>query len=150
MPMPKSVTKISKDGLTFTSSVDRAAYTLIELERAALKDTAKLLRKRILEKLKKLPGMKGSKRIYNSSQYWVRKKETDLQIGIKHGTWYGVEQEFGTSNQPKREVLRSTVMENIDEIRVIQGKYLSAIEDENRAKGLIDEEEGVPTDGPGE
>ena len=31
--------------------------------------------------------------------------------------------------------------ENIDQIRIIQGKYLSAIENENLARGLIDESE---------
>jgi len=35
-------------------------------------------------------------------------------------------------------------MENIDEIRKIEGQYLSAIEDENKALALIDEKEYVP------
>lgn len=143
MPMPKSVTRVNKDGVRFVSSVDRAQYTIEELSRAALKDTAKFVRKRMIEKLKKLPGMRRSKRIYNSTQYWVRRREADLQIGFKHNTWYGVDQELGTSRQPKRGILRDTVFENIDQIRVIQGQYLSAIEDENRAKGLIDEREEV-------
>jgi len=144
MPMPKSVTKIKKDGIEFISNVDRANYTIRELTRAALKDVAKLLRKRMVQKLKKLPGMKRSKRIYNSTQYWVRKRETDLQIGFKHDTWYGVHQELGDRNQPARHILRGTVMENIDEIRKIEGQYLSAIEDENKALALIDEKEYVP------
>lgn len=144
MPMPKSVTRVNKNGVKFISSVDKAQYSITELCRAALRDTAKLIRKRMIEKLKKLPGMKRSKRIYNSTQYWVRKHETDLQIGFKHGTWYGVEQELGTSNQPKRGILKNTVMENLDEIRRIQGQYLSAISDDNKVKGLISEEEVKP------
>jgi len=144
MPMPKSVTKINKDGVEFVSSVDRANYTIEELSRAALRDVAKLIRKRMIQKLKKLPGMKRSKRVYNSTQYWVRKRETDLQIGFKHDTWYGVQQELGDRNQPARHILRGTVMENIDEIRKIEGQYLSAIEDENKALALIDEKEYVP------
>ncbi|WP_412968549.1 hypothetical protein [Fredinandcohnia sp. 179-A 10B2 NHS] len=144
--MPKSVTKVTKNGVQFTSNVDRAQYLLHELVRAALRDTAKFIRKRMIEKLKKLPGMKRSRRLYKSTQYWVRKKETDLQIGFKHGTWYGTEQELGTSRQPKRGILRDTVFENIDQIRIIQGRYLSAIEEENKAKGLIDESEAVPDD----
>jgi len=144
MPMPKSVTKINKDGVEFVSSVDRANYTIEELSRAALRDVAKLVRKRMIQKLKKLPGMKRSKRVYKSTQYWVRKRETDLQIGFKHDTWYGVYQELGDRNQPARHILRGTVMENIDEIRKIEGQYLSAIEDENKALGLIDEKEYVP------
>jgi hypothetical protein len=141
MPLPKSVTKIKKNGIEYTSDVDRAKYLLVELQRAALRDTAKLVRKRMIDKLKELPGMKRNKRIYNSSQYWLMRKETDLQIGFKHGTWYGVDQELGTKNQPKRGILRDTVYENIENIRIIQGKYLSAIESENRASGLIDEGE---------
>lgn len=144
MSMPKSVTKIKKDGIEFISNVDRAQYTIQELSRAALRDVAKLTRKRMVQKLKKLPGMKRSKRIYNSTQYWVRKRETDLQIGFKHDTWYGVHQELGDRNQPARHVLRGTVMENLDEIRKIEGQYLSAIEDENKALALIDEKEYVP------
>ena len=83
----------------------------------------------------------------------MRKIETDLQVGIKHNTWYGVLQELGeagaavlhgrafTAHQPKRGILMSSTQDNIDEIRKIEGQYLSAIEDENKALGLISEEE---------
>jgi HK97 gp10 family phage protein len=138
MPVPKSVIKIKKDGVEYVSNVDRINYTMEELSRAALRDSAKLIRKRMVEKLKKLPGMKRHKRIYSSTQYWVRRRETDLQIGFKHDSWYGARSELGTKNQPARGILRSTVFENVDEIRIIQGKYLSAVEDENKALSLID------------
>jgi HK97 gp10 family phage protein len=143
MPLPKSVTKIKKDGIEFISNVDRAQYTIQELSRAALKDVAKLLRKRMVQELKQLPGMKRHKRIYNSTQYWVRKKDCDLQIGVKHDAWYGVNQELGTKGMPKKGVIRETTFKHIDDIRKIQGQYLSAIEEENRALGLIDEDEEV-------
>jgi len=146
MPLPKSVIKIKKDGVEYVSSVDKAQYTIEELTRAALRDVAKLCRKRMLEKLKKLPGLKRAKRPYKSTQYWVRKKDCDLQIGFKHDTWYGVWQELGDKNQPARHILRGTVLENIDEIRRIEGQYLQSIEDENKALGLIDEEEYVSGD----
>lgn len=138
MGIPRSVTRITRDGVKFTSSVDRAMYLMKELQRAALRDTAKLIRKKMIVKLRKLPGMKRNKRVYKSTQYWVRKQETDLQIGFKHNTWYGALSELGTKGQPARNILRGTVMENIDDIRRVQGRYLSAIEDENRAMGLID------------
>src|SRR5690625_4464599 len=103
------------------------------------------------DEARKLPGMRRrrrryrsrqrSRRPYRSNQYWVRRRETDVQSGCKHDTWYGVEQELGTNNQPARNILRNAVYNNIDEIRRIQGQYLSAIEDENRAIGLISEEE---------
>lgn len=144
MPMPKSVTKYSnKNGVTFTSGVDRANYTIQELSRAALKDVAKVIRKKMVSKLKELPGMKKNKRIYSSTQYWVRKKETDLQLGFKHDTWYGVLQELGGKNQPKRSILRDTVFESIDDIQKIEAQYLSAVEDEMKAQQLIDEAEEV-------
>lgn len=146
MPMPKSVTRVRRNGVEFVSNVDRAKFTIQELCRAALKDVAKLIRRRMLDKARKMPGMKRGKRIPNAFQYWVRRKETDLIIGVKHNTWYAVEQELGTRNQPQRSIIRSTVLENIDEIRIIQGKYLSAIEDENKAIGLIDEDEEVGED----
>lgn len=147
MPVPRSVTKINKNGMQFTSSVDRVNYTIEELTRAALRDTAKLIRKRMIEKLKKLPGMKRNRRLYGSTQYWVRRKECDLQIGFKHDTWYGVLQELGSKNQPKRGILRDTTFDLINDIRIIQGQYLSAIENENRALGLINDGEYKSPDG---
>lgn len=142
MSLPPSVTKVSRDGnVTFTSNVDRAKYSIQELSRRALFDIAKYLRKLMIIELKKLPGMKGSKRIYSSAQYWVRKKETDLLIGFKHDSWYGVHQELGDRKQPKRSVLRNAVYPNIDTIRNITAQYLSAVEDEQRALALINEDE---------
>jgi len=147
MSLPQSVTKYSnKDGVTFTSSVDKANYTIQELSRAALKDVAKVLRKKLISKLKELPGMKKHKRIYSSTQYWVRKKETDLQVGFKHNTWYGALQELGGNNQPKRSLLRDTVFESIDEIQRIEAQYLSCIADELEAEALINENEEVGDD----
>lgn len=146
MPMPKSVIKVNKKGVQYVSNVDRVKYTLAELTRAALKDVAKFLRKLIIWELQNLPGMKRNRRLYNSTQYWVRKKETDLQIGFKHDSWYGILQEFGTRAMKQLGILRKVVYNNINEIRRIEGVYLSAIEDENRAKGLIDEAEEVGDD----
>lgn len=142
MSLPKSVTKVSRDGkVTFTSNVDQAKYSIQELSRRALFDVAKYLRREMIIELKKLPGMGKHKRIYNSAQYWVRRRETDLQIGFKHNAWYGAHQELGDRKQPKRGILRNSVYPNIDQIRIITGKYLSAINDINLAQGLISEDE---------
>ena len=137
MAMPRSVTKVNKNGFKFISNVDRAQYTIEELTRAALRDCAKLIRRRLIDEQKKFPGMRRNKRIYRSTQYWVRKRETDLQIGFKHDSWYGAHSELGQRNQPARNLLRKTVYQNIDQMRLIQGKYLKAVENENVAKGLI-------------
>ena len=151
MPLPRSVTRVDRTGsVTFTSNVDRVNYTINELCRAALRDVAKVLRKKMILKLKKLPGMKNNKRIYTSTQYWVRRREADLQLGFKHDAWYGVNQELGTKGMPKKSILRDTVFESIPEIRQIQGQYLSAVADEQRAARLIDESQALSGDGENE
>lgn len=149
MPIPKSVTKIDKDGIKFVSSVDRVNYTIKELSRAAMIDVAKFLRKEILSKLMGIKGIRGvikSKRLYRSTQYWVRKVEADLLIGFKHNTWYGAKQELGDSNQPQRNILRNAVYENIPTIILIESQYLSALEDEAKALSLINESEAISSD----
>lgn len=146
MAMPKSVTKITKDGVEYTSNVEAVNYTIEELTRAALRDSAKFIRRKMNDELRKLPGMKRSRRIYRSNQYWVRKRETDLQIGFKHDSWYGAKSELGTDGQPARNVLRNAVYENVDQIREIQSQYLSAITTDS-ASGLIDESEFISPDG---
>ena len=151
MPMPKSVTKVSSKGdVTFVSNVDRCQYTIKELSRAALKDVAKYIRKLMILEMKKLPGMKKHIRPYRAVNYWVRKKESDLQIGFGHtkkgtsgDTWYAMQQELGTDGQPKRSIMRNTVYNNIPKIIEIQAQYLSALENEAKALAMIDELEGV-------
>lgn len=134
--------KINKKGIQYISNIDRASYTIKELTRAALRDVARMIKYKIRQEYNKLPGMrKASARFKGAYQHWLRKKEGDLQIGIRANTWYGVNQETGAKNMPEKDFLRKTVMENIDQIRIIEGQYLSAIEDENKALGLIDEKE---------
>lgn len=147
MPVPKSVMKMNKkDGVTFISNVDRAQYTIKELSRAALKDVAKFIKKSMIVEMKKLPGMRRSRRPSKAVGSWVRPMEGDLQIGFGHtkkgtsgDTWYGIQQELGSENQPKRAIMRSTVYDNIPMIIKIESQYLSALENEARALSLIDE-----------
>ena len=142
MPLPRSVTKIDrKGGVTFTSNVDAVNYTIQELTRAALRDVAKLIRKKMIIELKKLPGMKRSKRIFTSTQYWVRRRDADLQIGFKHDSWYGARSELGTHGSPARGLLRKIVFNNIDEIIKIQSQYLSGISNEKPSLGGTSESE---------
>lgn len=142
MPIPPSVTKIKKDGIEFTSSVDRVQYTIHELARAALRDVGKLICRRFKQKyyqtFKRRQGQVG-----RFTQYWVRKnqKVPDLQVGIKPGGFYGGFQEVGTSSQPKLGLLSKTAQESIAEIVEIESKYLSALENEATALSMISEEE---------
>lgn len=143
MGVPSAV-KITKNSVTFTSSIDRVIYTMQELQRAALRDMGKLIRNRALDEVRKLQGFKRGKRPLKAFQIWVRKREGNLQVGIKHDTWYGVEQELGTSKQPRRAILTNAARNNISEMRRIAGLYLKHIEDENAARALIDEnDEGL-------
>lgn len=141
--------KFTKDGVEFTSSVDRCCYTIRELTRAALRDVGRYVVRVTTRKVRKLEGLGHTKYIQRRFQFWVRKQEGDLLVGIHNtlknknpgATWYGMDQELGLNGQPKRGFLKESVYENIQTIREIEAQYLSAIEDENRALALIDEEE---------
>ena len=152
MANPPSGMKITKNGITYQSEIDRTQYTIRELSRAALRDVGKYVVRACRKASQARPHMGRltlKSRFYGKGgafSYWVRKKETDLQVGIKHNTWYGVLQELGDGKQPRRGILRAAVQDNIDQIRIIEGHYLSAVEDENRAMGLINEEEMQPDD----
>lgn len=144
MSVPKSVVRFNKNGIQYVSSVDKAQYLITELTRAALRDVGKYVVRICNSEAMKLPGLKKSRRVRGKSsafQYWVRKQEGDLQVGIKHGTWYGTEQELGTDKQPKRGILRNSVYNNIATIVEIESKYLSALESEAKALNLIDSED---------
>jgi hypothetical protein len=143
MPMPRSVTRINRNGVTFISSVDRVRYTTKMLTTAALYDIAKLLIRRMRLKGSRIGGrkLKGTKRLKSAFQYWLLKIENELLIGTKANTWYGEQQELGTLNQPKREIIRGTVMENIDIIEQIQAHYLEHIQNDREARIAIERAE---------
>ncbi|MDD6678323.1 MAG: hypothetical protein PUF71_02915 [Firmicutes bacterium] len=144
MSVPKSVVKINKNGVQYTSSVDRVSYTIRELTRAALRDVGRFVSRTCNSTAMQLPGLKKSRRVRGKSsafQFWVRKQEADLQVGIRHGTWYGTDQELGSKNQPKRGILRNAVYNNIRQIIEIESQYLSALENEAAALAKISEEE---------
>ena len=141
--------KFKKDGVEFTSSVERCNYTIRELTRAALRDVGRYVVRQCTRKARRLDGLGRTRYIQKRFQFWVRKQEGDLQVGIHNvmknknpgETWYGMDQELGLNGQPKRAFLHDSVYENIRTIRDIEAQYLSAIEDEQRALALIDEEE---------
>jgi len=137
MSLPSSV-KFKKDGITYESNVDRVNYTIKELTRAALRDVGKFVARTTRTKIKRKTG-----RLAKNIQYWVRSKQDkpDLQIGFKPGGFYGGFQELGTAKIPKIGALQNSVYDNIETIRKIEGEYLSAIEDENKALSIIDEGE---------
>lgn len=149
MAAPKSVMKIDKNGVQFTESVDRANYFITELTRAAMKDVAKFILRIVRKNVRAINNQTRKMRYAPLRyQYWVRKKECDLQLGIENTArgantaWWADQAELGTANQPKRGFLRAAVYDNIDMIRKIEAQYLSGIETEDES--LIDENENDP------
>lgn len=147
MSVPKSVVKINKQGVHYTSSVDRASYTIVELTRAAMRDVGKYIVRTANGEAMKLKGLKKSRRVRGKSSTfkyqvpWAKTGLPHVEVGVKHGTWYGEQQELGTSKQPKRQILRNSAHDNIAKIIEIESQYLSALEDEAKALSLISEEE---------
>lgn len=140
MSVPKSVTKINKDGVQFISSVDYYQYTLKELCRAALRDVGKYVcrtfRQSFYSVFKRRKGYVGK-----FTQYWVQykyEKYPKLQVGIKPNAFYGGFQEFGTSKEQKYGLLTSSVQDNVDMIVKIESQYLSALNDDT-AESMISE-----------
>jgi HK97 gp10 family phage protein len=137
MTAPSTV-KITKNGVTYESNAELFKYTIAELTRAAMKDVGKFISKRTRQKIHRRTG-----RLAKNIQYWVRKKDLDLQVGFKPGGFYGGFQEIGTKSIPKQGILTETTREKIEEIRKIEGHYLSYVEDIEAAKRLINEEEEI-------
>lgn len=143
MSVPRSVVKFKKGAVEYTSSVDFVKYTIQELTRAALRDVGRFISRSSNSAAMQLHGLKKSRRVRGKTsafQFWVRKQETDLQVGIKHGTWYGIAQELGDSKMPKLGILRNTTYDNIPTIVEIESKYLSALESEAEVLAMIGSE----------
>lgn len=147
MSAPKSVTKINKNGVTYTSNVDACQYYIHELSRAALRDVGKFIRTKwrqiYYEHFTRHSGDGGKATNYNV----IASKSTQfprVQIGLKTGKvdgFYAYYQEFGSSKQPRLGLLTGLVEDNVATIVEIESKYLSALESEAEALALIDESE---------
>lgn len=147
MSAPKSVVKVKKNGVEYTSNVDACQYYLHELTRAALRDVGKFLkaefRKAFYSAFKRRTGDAGKV----TSYVVISSKSTTaprVQIGLKTGKvdgFYAYFQEFGTSKTPKMGILQSVVEENVAKIIEIESKYLNGLEDEATALSMVDEKE---------
>lgn len=147
MSAPKSVVKVKKGNVEYTSNVDAAQYYIFELSRAALRDVGKFVKAKFkeafYEHFDKQTGNAGRA----TSAVVLSNKNTKyprVEIGLKKSQLkgiYGYEQEFGTSTVPRLGLLQSAVEDNIPKIIEIESKYLSGLEDEARALSMVDEEE---------
>lgn len=140
MPLPPSITKMKNGNVEFTSNVDRVNYTLDELTRAALRDCGKFICHTFRRSYYGLFSRKKGN-VGRYTQYWVRRKDKDLQVGIKPNAFYGGFQELGSSKTKKLGLLKETVQDNIPKIIEIQSKYLSGLESESKALSMINEQE---------
>jgi hypothetical protein len=146
MSVPKSVIRFKKGNVEYISRVDFACYTIVELTRAAMRDVGKFLVRTANTAAMKLPGLKKSRRVRGKTSTfrytvpWAESGLPHLEVGVTHDTWYGVEQELGSSKQPKRQILRNSAQQNLAQIVEIESQYLSALEDEAKALRLISEE----------
>lgn len=145
MSAPKSVVKVNKDGVTYTSNVDACQYYIHELNRAALRDVAKFVKKKFREKyysvFEKHSGDGGKAVNYvvkSSASTTAPRVEIGLKTGKQDG-FYAYFQELGSSKQPRLGILQSCVEDNIAQIVEIESKYLSGLEDEAAALSMIDE-----------
>lgn len=144
--MPKSVIRTTKEGITIIDNVDKVNYTITELTRAALRDVGKFVTRQCNQKAQTIRGMKRNPRVRGKNsafQYWSRKREMDLQIGVKGEQWYSYKQELGQERMPRLGIIQSSVEENIANIVTIESQYLSALEDEARVLSMIDEDEHI-------
>lgn len=146
MSAPKSVVKVKKNGVEYTSNVDACEYYLFELSRAALRDVAKFVRAKWKENyyahFKKHTGDAG-RAISSVVLSGAKTKYPRVEIGLKQGKidgFYAYFQEFGTSKTPKLGILTETVESNIAQIVEIESKYLSGLESEAAALALISSE----------
>lgn len=150
MANPNAGTKVSLgkknyNDITFKNNVDHVNYTIEQLIMSANKDVGVYLAKLCNAEARKLfRGVNKTRRIGGkytvaAFQFWARKYTKDLQVGIKHNTWYGTEQELGSSKMEKHAVLKETVYNNIDNIRKIQAQYLTALNNEQKAERLSKE-----------
>lgn len=153
MPLPPQATVIKRNGVELTSNVDRANYLITELTRAAMRDVAKYVLRIVRANVRGISNQTRKMRYATTRyQYWIRKRECDLQLGIENTAkgaetaWWADQAELGTGGQPKRGFLRSAVYDNIEMIRKIEAQYLSAIEDEMNAASMVDESENDPED----
>ena len=147
MSVPKSVVKVKKNGVEYTSNVDAAQYYIHELNRAALRDVAKSVKAEFKKSYYSIFGKHSGDAGRSISYSVLASKSTTaprVEMGLKNGKidgFYSFFQEFGSSKTPKLGLLRDAVEGNIPKIIEIESKYLSGLEDEATALSMIDEKD---------
>ncbi|MBO0962497.1 HK97 gp10 family phage protein [Neobacillus sp. MM2021_6] len=144
---------MGSNGVRYESNAKEVKKAIRQLEKKALRATAKVLRKLIK---KKVPVDEGV--LKKNVGSWVKGKASEdpvLQIGVydrarakRKGYVYAYHAhlvQFGTKKMKGTDYLRAPVFESIDEIRNIQAEFLKEIE-HIKANGLPVEEDEVADD----
>ena len=153
MSAPKSIVKINKTGVQYTSSVDKANYYLFELTRGALRDVGKFVRKTFQAEyynvFQRHTG-EGPKAI--SYKVWSARstEHPRVDIGIQRNSpgkvvkgWYMFYLLRGTKHIRQNSLLEDIVKNNTAQIIDIESQYLTGLEDEAAAlQKLRDVSEG--------
>lgn len=140
----------NNSGITYTSNAKAIKSAITKLEKKALRETAKFLRKEIK---KTVPVDEGV--LKKNVGSWVRGRANEtpkLQIGVydrararKKGYPYAYHAhlvQFGTVKMGGTDYLRAPVFNNISKIREIQAEFIREIENisENGLPEVEDEE----------
>ncbi|MBC2721836.1 HK97 gp10 family phage protein [Desulfosporosinus sp.] len=124
-------------GVQFESNAKEVKAAIAKLEKQALRETAKLLRKEIKRTVPVYEGV-----LKKNVGSWVKGKSNEtpvLQIGVynrararKKGYRYAYHAhlvQFGTVKMQGTDYLRAPVFRNIDKIKDIQSDFIRKIED---------------------
>lgn len=138
--------------IEFRDFTNLAEYSIKSLTSFALNDIGKYICNNVRQLIRNdYPGMP-RKRVTHAYQYWVRKIENDLIVGIKDPTlgrnsrghtsdgtrdydaWYNMGLETGMQGSvkmPRKAYFQTFVYANVDVIRRIEASYLTAIDMDN-------------------
>lgn len=124
------------NNVTYQSNAKEIKQALNKLEKKALRETAKFLRKEIKKQVPVDDGV-----LKKNVGSWVKGRINEvpkLEIGVydrarskKKGYTYAYHAhlvQFGTVNMPGIDFMRSPVLQNIGKIRDIQAEYIRQIE----------------------
>ena len=138
---------MSNDNKNYKSNVKNVKNALTACEMAAFKEIGKYLRTEVRKNVHKSVGTRTYKtktgalvkvrpgRLRRSIGFGIMRKFKYLQIGSK--AFYAPMIELGTQYISPDSFLEKTVKENIDQIRLIAGKHIKEIEQENIDIGLL-------------
>lgn len=138
--------------IEFRDNTNLAEWSIRSLSSFALTDIGKYICNNVRQLIRKDYPKMSRKRVTHSYQYWVRKIEADLIVGIKnpylgrnasgptssgerdYDAWYNMGLETGWQGSvkiPRKAYFETFVYSHLDMIRKIEASYLTAINMDN-------------------